>query len=145
MIHTKIIVQKIAEKLHGRGFYRKQMTHPLRDWAIGLSFFILLLVCGGAYSTYNFIKYQNVYQSNESDAPITISYDDGKAKRALTLYGHKETTHRELQSNSVPPPVLESDPQETVQTASSTLEVIQEMPESVEIEMATTSQATLDN
>jgi hypothetical protein len=75
MITKEHILQYLQKAFKTRrAVYEKRMTHPVRDWLIGLALFLLVVLLGGTQTAIMFVTYRN------------INTDGGTYEEALPRY-----------------------------------------------------------
>jgi len=66
--------------------FDKRMTHPLRDWFIGVAVFVLIIASGGAYSALRFVEYRSIAtDENVSQDPV-VEYNEVLVGNMITQY-----------------------------------------------------------
>ncbi len=85
----------------GQGVPDRKLLHPKRDWAIGLSVFLLIVFAGGVLSTNLFEAYKNV-QTRKVDVAIQIPvYKELLVKTVLEKYSERSEMYDSLQKKSM--------------------------------------------
>lgn len=122
MIH-KPDIHAIAKKIirHQRGVREHHIIHPGRDWFIGLGLSLVIVAAVGYWAVTMYVEISN--RSVEvSSVPATdiVVYRSELVQAALTRFGERATTYRELLQNridDIPTPVPEANNEVPATTA----------------------------
>ena len=96
---SKKDIAKIAKRVfkHQRGVHDHQIIHPERDWFIGLSGGLLLLVLGSAWSV---LTYRDVSDSGVENSGVSevqqISYREDMITTALEKTNERQDNYQTL-------------------------------------------------
>lgn len=123
------------------GRYEKRMLHPLREWFIGVSVFLLCVLSATAHSAYTFIKYESVNIDT-----VTISTESTiRYNRTLveTVLGRYQERAQEFSAIIAGIPVPEADTEEAGSMSTTTPEMEDRVTEEDENLDATTQEVML--
>ena len=99
MIDKKTIVGFLVSFSEGKKkTFSKQTLHPRREWFIGVSMFLLVLLCGGFFGVYTFLSLKDMQKNIVGTAVSIDEYRQNTAKQALELYGKKKQRFEYLQT-----------------------------------------------
>lgn len=79
--------------------YDKRLTHPVREWLIGLACFTAIIALGSAKGVYDFLTYQNEDTTGGTFAGTVVRYNDVEAKQALSRYRARKDAYDALQGD----------------------------------------------
>jgi hypothetical protein len=122
---NKALFKKVKTALSKEGSFDKRSMYPVRDWFIGLSIFLLIVIAGGVQSALVFVEYRNIEVSTSGvDANDGVSYNGSLVHLALEAY--REKALRYDLPNEPAPVIAEpitQDPLVATSTATSSAEV----------------------
>ena len=110
MIEKKDIlkmVKSVSKRAAGKP--DKRLIHPRREWFIGISLFLLIVIVGAVYSAHVYTSLDRLEDSvSESDTSV-IRYQAGNVQTALDRYQATQQKFETMRAAlpDVPPPVSE--------------------------------------
>ncbi|MCA9361570.1 hypothetical protein KC845_03370 [Candidatus Kaiserbacteria bacterium] len=83
----------------------KRLTHPRRDWLLGMFFFTLILASGCVLGGVLFAKHNDI-NINSSDIELNLPrYNERNVEAALTKFVDRKHQYQNILSKAVPQPV----------------------------------------
>lgn len=132
---------------HKEATFDKRMIHPLREWLIGVFFFLVIIIIGGAYSALLFVEYKNIAADENASQDPVVRYNQVLVEHMLTQYQARSEAYDAFTTNigatASEENVMQSDPITSTSTvASSSPEVIETTEEERDTE---TGEAVMAN
>lgn len=90
-----------------RGIPDRKLMHPYREWFIGLSVALVIIVSGAIYNAFVFNHYNSLEDSIEGSQSNSIPYRNNVVSRVLEMYTGNAAMYNTLR---------ESAPETTAQT-----------------------------
>lgn len=107
MINTKDILKMAKATLrHDQGYPERRLIHPHREWLIGMSMFMVLLLSGSTAAGLLFLHYQNLGADIVPSEQRIPNYQSVTVSDVLSVYANRTATFTTLQTtNDVVPSV----------------------------------------
>lgn len=84
------------------GAFDKRMIHPVRDWFMGVTFFLLVVIAGGVYSAFLFVEYRNIATDKNASQDPVVQYNEVLVNNMITQYEMRRSSYVALKSSFVP-------------------------------------------
>jgi hypothetical protein len=127
-------IQALAKKLfhHNQGVKRAKLMHPSRDWLIGVSIGMVIIILMIGWSAYTYLEKRDAIELTDTNIePVLPVYNADIVEDALELYIRREEIFAQLNQSSAPATGAVADPViDTVSTtiSSTTDQVAEEQP-----------------
>jgi len=120
MITKEYILQHLQRAFKTRrAVYEKRMMHPVRDWLIGLTLFLLVVLIGGTQTAFMFVTYRNINTDGGTYEEALPRYNALLVENMLKKYEARKDAygiHQETEAAAAP----EAVPVEATSTATTT-------------------------
>lgn len=89
MLNKQNIIKSIGHLSNGRVVFDKRLTHPVRDWLLGLLLFTFVVAGGVIQSSHMFVSYRNITASNNADEVLKVRYNQKLVQNTLAIYRNR--------------------------------------------------------
>ncbi len=95
-------ITEIAQRAFAisRGACEPPLTHPSRDWLIGLCIFSIIMVLGSVHSAREFIAFGDVSVQEGRETHGMPEYHELEVATALRTFGERATLFESLRANA---------------------------------------------
>ncbi len=121
------MVKRMMRK--NNGYVERCITHPVREWWIGLFVSVILLCSSGVYAVYLFWS-TNARTTDTTEVAVeTATYDQKLINQVLTQYHERQVRYEALSAEIVPAPTIPSiNASSTATSSSKTVPVVKDAP-----------------
>lgn len=74
----------------------KKITHPVREWMIGLSFTAITFLCSATYFGYHFYTHLTEDKTENAEEIFPVEYKHKEVESILEIYRGRKATFEEL-------------------------------------------------
>jgi hypothetical protein len=74
----------------------KQIVHPQRDWVIGLTVGLTIIIISGVWSVHIYFSHRNTQDVDVESVQVVVLYRESLVQQAIAEYEQRESRLREL-------------------------------------------------
>jgi hypothetical protein len=101
MISKKGILARLQSIVKsGQASFDKRMTHPVREWMIGLAFFSIIVAVGATHNALVFVNYRNINTEEGTYGQSVTHYNATLVQKVIGIYRERKTAYDALQTEA---------------------------------------------